>query len=38
MALALETKRIKPEQVINTAPGSLVVGPLVVSVLVRGYR
>ena len=27
---ALETKRVKPETVINTAPGSLVVGPLVV--------
>ena len=28
--LALETKRVKPDTVINTAPGSLVVGPLVV--------
>ena len=27
---ALETKRVKPDTVINTAPGSLVVGPLVV--------
>ena len=30
VALALETGRLKPETVINTAPGSLVVGPLVV--------
>ena len=30
VALALETGRVKPETVINTAPGSLVVGPLVV--------
>lgn len=29
-ALALETGRVKPDTVINTAPGSLVVGPLVV--------
>jgi cell division protein FtsI (penicillin-binding protein 3) len=29
-ALALETRRVKPDTVINTAPGSLVVGPLVV--------
>ena len=29
-ALALETGRAKPDTVINTAPGSLVVGPLVV--------
>jgi cell division protein FtsI (penicillin-binding protein 3) len=29
-AWALETKRVKPDTVINTAPGSLVVGPLVV--------
>jgi cell division protein FtsI (penicillin-binding protein 3) len=27
---ALETRRVKPDTVINTAPGSLVVGPLVV--------
>ena len=27
---ALETKRVKPDTMINTAPGSLVVGPLVV--------
>ena len=30
VALALETKRVRVDQVINTAPGSLVVGPLVV--------
>ncbi len=30
VALALETGRVKPDTVINTAPGSLVVGPLVV--------
>jgi cell division protein FtsI (penicillin-binding protein 3) len=30
VGLALETKRVKVDQVINTAPGSLVVGPLVV--------
>jgi cell division protein FtsI (penicillin-binding protein 3) len=30
VALALETKRVRPDQLINTAPGSLVVGPLVV--------
>lgn len=29
-AWALETGRVKPDTVINTAPGSLVVGPLVV--------
>ncbi len=29
-ALALETGRVKPDTVLNTAPGSLVVGPLVV--------
>ncbi len=29
-ALAMETGRVKPETIINTAPGSLVVGPLVV--------
>jgi cell division protein FtsI (penicillin-binding protein 3) len=27
---ALETKRVKPDTMVNTAPGSLVVGPLVV--------
>jgi len=27
---ALETRRVKPDTVVNTAPGSLVVGPLVV--------
>jgi cell division protein FtsI (penicillin-binding protein 3) len=30
VALALETQRVRVDQVINTAPGSLVVGPLVV--------
>jgi cell division protein FtsI (penicillin-binding protein 3) len=30
VGLALETKRVRVDQVINTAPGSLVVGPLVV--------
>ena len=30
VALALETHRVRVDQVINTAPGSLVVGPLVV--------
>ncbi|MBL8305240.1 MAG: penicillin-binding protein 2 [Rubrivivax sp.] len=29
-ALSLETGRVKPDTVLNTAPGSLVVGPLVV--------
>ena len=27
---ALETRRVKPDTIVNTAPGSLVVGPLVV--------
>jgi cell division protein FtsI (penicillin-binding protein 3) len=30
VALALQTRRVSVDQVINTAPGSLVVGPLVV--------